>query len=112
MKVEADAVFVPVDTAIPLGMVVNEMVTNAVKYAYPLPDKGLIWVVFKRERDELLLTVRDLGRGLPADLKSRAGGGIGMKLIQSLVAQVQGRLVMGGPPGTAFEIRLAAPGAG
>ena len=35
-----------------------------------------------------------------------------MKLIQSLVTQVQGRLVIGGPPGTTFEIRLAAPGAG
>ena len=108
VKVEVEAHSLPVDTAIPLGMVVNELVTNAVKYAYPSPDHGLILVRFVRVGDRLVLTVRDSGRGLPAISESRPGGGLGMKLVKSLVAQVQGELVMLPPPGTAFEITLAA----
>jgi two-component sensor histidine kinase len=109
VTVEVEAVAMPVDTAIPLGMIVNELVTNAVKYAYPPPEKGSIEVRLRRDEDRLLLSVRDSGRGLPEKTEERLGGGLGMKLIRSLVAQVQGELVDLGPPGTAFEIRLAAP---
>jgi two-component sensor histidine kinase len=87
-------------------MVVNELVTNAVKYAYPHPDRGQIWVRFMRERDGLLLSVCDSGGGLPEDIETRPGGGLGMKLVRSLVSQVQGELVSIGPPGTAFKITL------
>jgi two-component sensor histidine kinase len=109
VTVEVEAVAMPVDTAIPLGMVVNELVTNAVKYAYPPPRKGSIEVRLRRDKNGLLLSVRDFGRGLPKKTEERPGGGLGMKLVRSLVAQVQGELVDLGPPGTAFEIRLATP---
>jgi len=79
-----------------------------VKYAYPSPEKGLVWVRFVREKDELLLSVRDSGRGLPDDIESRSGGGLGMKLVKSLVTQVHGELVTLGPPGTVFQITVAA----
>jgi two-component sensor histidine kinase len=108
VKVEAESVPVAVDMAIPLGMVVNELITNAVKYAYPPPDRGLIWVRFVREKDGLALSIRDYGRGLPDNIESRPGGGLGMKLVKSLVAQVHGELVTLGPPGTVFQITVAA----
>mgnify|MGYP001555597223 CR=1 FL=1 len=110
LRVEPEAIPLPVDTAIPLGMVVNELVTNAVKYAYPPPSRGLILVRFVRVEDRLVLSVRDSGRGLPDGAESRPGGGLGMKLVKSLVAQVQGPLVALPPPGTAFEITISAPG--
>ena len=97
------------DTAIPLGMVVNELVTNAVKYAYPPPAKGSVEVRLRRDEGRLVLSVRDSGQGLPERAESPPEGRLGMKLVRSLVAQVQGELVDLGPPGTAFEIRLAAP---
>ena len=56
-----------------------------------------------------LLVVSDNGRGLPEDHESRAAGGLGMKLVKSLVGQVQGELLVSGPPGAVFEIRLATP---
>jgi two-component sensor histidine kinase len=109
LEVESEPVFMPVDTAVPLGMVVNELVTNAVKYAYPPPANGPISVRLARDGDELVLAVHDIGRGLPDSAESRPGGGLGMKLIRSLVAQVHGVISTAGPPGAAFEIRLPAP---
>jgi PAS domain S-box-containing protein len=109
IKVEADSISVPIDAAIPLGMVVNELVTNAVKYAFASPDGGVIDVRLGHEANWLLLSVSDNGRGLPADHENRPGGGLGMKLVKSLVGQVKGELLVRGPPGTTFEIKLAAP---
>jgi PAS domain S-box-containing protein len=109
IKVDAESISLPIDTAIPLGMVVNELVTNAVKYAFPPPVGGVIEVRIAHEANGLLLSVSDNGRGLPADHESRVGGGLGMKLVTSLVGQVRGELLVRGPPGTVFEIRLAAP---
>jgi PAS domain S-box-containing protein len=109
IKVEAESISVPIDTAIPLGMVVNELVTNAVKYAFAPPDGGVIEVRLGQEANTLILSVSDNGRGLPGDNESRPDGGLGMKLVKSLVGQVQGELLVGGPPGAVFEIRLAAP---
>jgi PAS domain S-box-containing protein len=106
VRVEAEAISLSVDTAIALGMVVNELVTNGVKYAYPPPQKGLILVRLVDVGDGLRLSVRDSGCGLPENAESPAGGGLGMKLVKSLVAQVNGELSMTGPPGAAFEIQV------
>ena len=97
----------PVDTAIPLGMVVNELVTNAVKYAYPYPTAGVISVQLTRVDQGIRLIVADDGDGLSEEAL-RASNGLGMRLVRSLVAQVDGELVVRGPPGTVFEISLAA----
>jgi two-component sensor histidine kinase len=109
LKVEAEPLSMPIDTAIPLGMVVNELVTNAVKYAYPEGQGGPVYVHSTREGDGLLLSVRDLGRGLPRGAGQKPGSGLGMKLVRSLVAQIGGDLVSGGPPGTTFEVRVPGP---
>ena len=65
LGVQAEPALVKVEAAIPLGMVVNELVTNAVKYAYLSDEGGPIDVGFKRDGSELLLTVRDEGPGTP-----------------------------------------------
>lgn len=108
VEVEATPANLPVDTAIPLGMVVNELVTNATKYAYPAPQKGVIRVRFGPEGEELVLGVSDTGPGLPVKAQSRASG-LGMRLVSSLVGQIQGGLTVGSAPGAAFEIRFPAP---
>jgi two-component sensor histidine kinase len=109
LNVEADPVAIPIDMAIPLGMVVSELVTNAVKYAYPEGRGGPVYVRSSREGDRLLLSVRDLGRGVPKGAGQQRGSGLGMKLVKSLVAQIGGDLVSRGPPGATFEVRVQAP---
>jgi two-component sensor histidine kinase len=106
LEVEAEAADLPIDTAIPLGMVVNELVTNAVKHAYPSPRAGLVSVRFRREDDRFHLTVGDAGRGLPEPPDRRDG--LGMTLVNSLVGQVHGQMVVRPSPGATFEITLPA----
>ena len=107
LAVEAEDAELAVDTAVALGMVVNELVTNALKYAYPPPAAGSITVTFKRIGGELLLSVRDAGRGLPGDMPAD-GRSLGMKLVATLVGQVNGELTVIRHPGVTFDIRLPA----
>ncbi|HEY2178143.1 MAG TPA: sensor histidine kinase, partial [Caulobacteraceae bacterium] len=109
LSVETESVILSVDVAIPLGMVVNELVTNSVKYAYPAGQSGTIDVGFGREDGRVKLSVRDLGPGLP-DGMTRGEGGLGMRLVHSLVAQIGADMAVSGGEGAEFEIRLAAEG--
>jgi len=106
IDVEAEPVVMPVDTAVALGMVVTELVTNAAKYAYPPPATGRVSVRLEREAEgRVLLAVTDFGSGL-GDKADGAQEGLGLRLVNSLVGQVKGELVVRGAPGAAFEIRL------
>lgn len=105
LEVEAEPAELPVDVAIPLGMVVNELVTNAIKYAYPPPRTGVVSVCFRRRDDDLALEIGDAGQGLPKDVDG-PGAGLGMRLVNSLVSQVGGRLVVSRDSGTLFSVRL------
>ena len=109
MDVECEPCDVLVETAIPLGMVVNELVTNAVKYAYPPAAAGLIRVRSWRDGPRLRITVADFGPGLPAPSPPRPGGGLGMKLVRLLTTQVGADLTVSGPPGAAYEITVPLP---
>src|SRR5450830_1058384 len=79
----------PVDRAIPLGLIVNELVTNAVKYAFHGEPKGTIAVTLKRFTGELLLMVSDDGQG--ADPR-RADSGLGGRLVDSFARQLGGQV--------------------
>jgi two-component sensor histidine kinase len=103
LRVEAEPQDLAVDMAISLGMVVNELVTNAAKYAYPNGEAGAIRVKFGRDGDRLLLSVRDDGPGMP---ETPGPGGLGMRLVRSLLDQLGGELRVHSSRGAAFEISL------
>jgi two-component sensor histidine kinase len=105
IEVEAYPCCVSIDHAVALGIVVNELVTNAVKYAHPPPAQGWIRVRFQPMESGALLSVEDNGGGLPADFDG-AGGGLGARLVKSFVTQVGGELAIRHQPGATFEIRL------
>jgi two-component sensor histidine kinase len=107
LKVDADSKTVPVDTAIPLGMIVNELVTNAVKYAYPQPASGVISVRF-RAQPECILEVGDSGAGLSEN--GEMSQGLGMKLVTSLVQQAGGELSVRRHPDDSGRCRSLAQG--
>jgi two-component sensor histidine kinase/PAS domain-containing protein len=105
VRVEVDAapVMAPLDEAVALGLIVNELVTNAAKHAYPPPATGVINVSLKQPPEGIELKVRDQGIGLPEETEGR---GLGMRLVRSLVQQCHGELEVGQEGGASFTIRL------
>ena len=82
------------DKAIPLGLLINELVTNAVKHAYP-DGPGEIEVSGERRGDELHVEVSDRGVGLPKDFDiDQPRASLGFKVIKSLLAQLNGRIAV------------------
>jgi two-component sensor histidine kinase len=95
------------DRAIAVGLIVNELVTNAAKHAFVDGGPGQIRVAFGRLPDGYRLTVEDDGRGLPADFAT-AHQGTGRGLIEAFTRQAGGSLTVGKGPGARFEVDLAA----
>jgi chemotaxis protein methyltransferase CheR len=89
LKTEIESELLPTDRAIPIGLIVNELVTNAVKYAFPGEAKGTVMVTLKRTRGELRLTVADDGQGL---LPQRADSGLGGRLVDGFAQQLGGKV--------------------
>jgi two-component sensor histidine kinase len=99
----------PIEMALPCGLIVNQLLTNAVKHAFP-NGAGNVWVEFSLENDHLLLSVRDDGVGLPCDVDVERARTLGLRLVQSLVGQINGRMhVSRTDEGTTFMIHFAQP---
>lgn len=101
-------IIIPTDHAISAALIVNELITNAAKYAYGGKTGCKIWVkVVRFGQDQLLISVRDEGRGLPVDFDIRKAKGLGMRIVTSLAKQVNGALaVRAHDPGTEFTVTL------
>lgn len=78
--------------AIPIGLIINEVVTNAIKYAFPDGKEGLISIFLKEQEKEIILNIQDNGIGLVSDFDFEANNSFGMTLIDGLVKQLDGNL--------------------
>ncbi len=100
-----DEIMLGVDAAVPCGLIVNELVTNAFKYAFPAGGAGEIRIAMKRTAEaQLQLSVSDNGIGFPKDLDFRETESLGMQLVTTLAEQLEGSVAMRNGCGTAFEI--------
>jgi PAS domain S-box-containing protein len=89
LKTDIESALLPTDRAIPIGLIVNELVTNAVKYAFPGEAKGTVMVTLKRMFGGLRLTVADDGQGLDP---RRADSGLGGRLVDGFAQQLGGQV--------------------
>ena len=99
-------VYLTVDIAIPCGLVINELVTNSLKYAFPENKTGQISVSLKEDADNMLvLTVSDNGVGIPDGIDLLNNGTLGLKLVGNLVQnQLGGKIELDRTKGTDFKI--------
>jgi len=94
-----------VDDAIPCGLIVNELVTNALEHAFPEGRDGKIRLTLQiKDQDEVELTVADNGIGMPEDLDSRKADSLGLTLVDSLVRQLRGNIILKTEEGAGFLI--------
>jgi chemotaxis protein methyltransferase CheR len=89
LKTDIESELLPTDRAISIGLIVNELVTNAVKYGFPGEEKGTIMVTLKRLPGELRLTVADDGQGLDP---RRADSGVGGRLVDAFAEKLGGQV--------------------
>ena len=105
LKTDIESELLPTDEAIPIGLIVNELVTNALKYAFPSETKGTVTVTLKKVPGELRLTVADDGKGI--DIR-RANSGLGGRLVEGFAQQLGGQVEReSGSQGT--TVRLILP---
>lgn len=93
-----------VDTAIPMGLIINELVINSLKYAFINTEAPALKLKLKKEKEQLILEVADNGRGKVTDLEN--SNSFGMKLVKSLSRQLGGKLLITDQQGLNFQINI------
>jgi PAS domain S-box-containing protein len=110
LNVDADAVLVGVDRAISCGLILNELISNAIKHAFPDERRGAIQIEVRALSERAhLLRVRDDGVGLPIDLDFRNTTSLGLQLVNALAKQIHGTVELAGQVGTDITIRFTEP---
>ncbi len=116
ISIEADLedIRLSIDVAIPCGLIINELVTNSFKHAFPGSRKGTIFIQFSRanleEEEGFTLTVRDNGAGIPENLDIRNTKSLGLQLVTSLAEhQLRGTIEVTNDNGTEFRIQFKGP---
>ena len=86
---DVDELILDIDTAMPLGLIMNELITNAFKYAFQGIESGELQISLKNKSDHLLLIVKDNGKGMPVEGDLGELESFGLKLVQSLAKQLK-----------------------
>jgi len=107
LHTEAEHVAVTIDQAVPCSLILNELVANALKHAFPPGSDGLIEVTLQLDgAGHILLGVRDNGAGMAPEIDVATSRSLGLKLVTSLARQLGGTIEIARGPGTAFQIRF------
>ncbi len=108
---EIPDVSVPTKAAVPLGLIINETATNAVKHAFTGEDEARFAVAMKADSagNNYVLTITNTGRPLPEEVDMENPQGLGLQLVSALVAQLRGTLELQRKPQPMFTIRFPIP---
>nr|WP_054858443.1 sensor histidine kinase [Methanobacterium formicicum] len=96
-----------IDTAIPLGLILNELLTNSMKYAFPEESYGTITVKFYKKDEKYVMKVNDDGIGLPSDLDVDKTDTLGLQLIKNLIGQIDAEIKIQVDHGTQVTIKFS-----
>jgi two-component sensor histidine kinase/CheY-like chemotaxis protein len=108
VKLDIDDLSLSLDCAVPCGLILNELMSNCLKHAFPVGHSGTVHVGFHAKgAEELCLVVQDDGVGMPADVDLEHTSSLGWRLIRALVQQLDGVVQCRTAGGTLVEIRFA-----
>jgi two-component sensor histidine kinase len=95
-----------VDTMIPLGLVLNELVSNSFKYAFKENNNGQLNILLQEQADQLHLKVSDNGNGFPQGMDLKAGNSFGMKMIRAFAQKLKAKLEVYNNNGAVVEMLI------
>jgi two-component sensor histidine kinase len=105
MEIDMEEITLDMDVLVPCGLIINELLSNALKYAFPEDRTGTINVTMRADGTRsLVLSVSDNGIGLPADVDVSAPRSLGLRIVNTLVSQLHGTLAVGAGPGASFTL--------
>lgn len=108
MRLNVENVFLPMDTAIPCGLIINELVTNSLKHAFTEEKHGEISIQAVYHSDnKFTLTIKDNGKGIPEKVDFYKSETVGFNLVNSLVRQLGGNLEINREEGTEFKVTFS-----
>ncbi|RPI66271.1 MAG: hypothetical protein EHM47_17040, partial [Ignavibacteriales bacterium] len=110
ISLDLDNIYLDSNTAISFGLILNELVSNSLKYAFPGDRKGNIKIIARKESPNMLFELSDNGVGFPSDIDFRNTTSLGLQLVNTLVDQLNGELVMSNKQGTTFRIGIPYAG--
>jgi|GEM_PF-4623986 len=107
MDLETERVLVSIEAAMPIGLVLCELVTNVIKHAFPAGERGEVALRLSREGGDIVLGFSDNGRGLPPGFDLASDRGFGLKMAYMIVeGQIGGTMAVESDRGTGFRIRF------
>ncbi|MCK9150958.1 histidine kinase dimerization/phosphoacceptor domain -containing protein [Methanobacterium alcaliphilum] len=107
LDLDLEDVKLNIETAIPCGLIINELITNSLKHAFNLEEEGEIYIGIHRtgeNKDKIRLTVADNGRGIPPQLDINKVDSFGLQLVTNLAKRIAGEINIARNNGTRFEI--------
>lgn len=112
LKTNVGDVSLDINKAIPCGLIINELVSNSLKYAFPQvkgkdkkkTQKGEIHISLSSDDGQVRLIIQDNGVGLPEDLDIETADSFGLQLVTALVAQLNGKIEIKKKPGATYQI--------
>ncbi len=106
LVINANNVKLGIDTAIPCGLIINELIINIFKFAFPAGRKGKIEITVAKEGDDVTLIVSDDGVGLPPDFDLSKSDSLGLQLVDTLIKQLDGNVEIQSVNGSRFIIKF------
>ncbi len=106
LDMDIDDVMIDINTAIPLGLIVNELVSNSMKHAFPNNKDGKIDIKLKLSDGNYSMIISDNGVGFPKDYNIQNSNSLGLKIVNSLTEQIDGEIKIEGINGTTFIINF------
>ena len=107
LDVKVDNVSLDLETAVPCGLIINEIISNSLKHAFnDGQGTGTISVDFRKSGCNYELNIGDDGKGLPEDFRLADSSSMGMEIVSILTQQLDGKIQIVGTHGAAFKIRF------
>lgn len=102
--IKIKGIMLNIETAVPCSLIINELVSNSLKHAFPSGKKGNIYISLQSKDNLYFLTIKDDGIGFPEDLDFKKTESLGLQLVNSLVIQIDGDIKLNRNHGTEFII--------